>query len=361
MARPRLRPTWAILGMALGTSLRTGRLQAQPARPQARQPAAAAVDADPPAVQATASVSVPSGALQEVVVTAERVAQNIQRVPASMNVLTSSSLSHLQITTPQDLMTYIPQLQANGIAGEATPMYSIRGVSMMDYSVGQQGPVEEYLDQVPLETRALSGGVNLFDMQRIDVLLGPQGTLYGHNATAGAINFVTQPPKFHDSGYITLGAGNYRFREGNAARLCNDWVYFALFRYPGLPPFRRLALNRVTFHVGRGAAQSVRLLRTGCLPTARLPTKDTCSTGSLPNRWPERAVPFVTSLVRPRNTSARFHFANRTPISHARSGGRRACRIWASGHSRNFCPTTAFSLCMRPTGSKSNGNASSWA
>lgn len=217
MSRSRFLPIWAVIGLVLSALSCSAQTLARQARLQSQPTVAMSVKADPRAVPAASPAGIPGSALQTVVVTAERVAQNIQRVPASMNVLTSRSLSHLQITTPQDLMTYIPQLQANGIAGEATPMYSIRGVSMMDYSVGQQGPVEEYLDQVPLETLALSGAVNLFDMQRIDVLLGPQGTLYGHNATAGAINFVTQPPKFRDSGYITLGAGNYRFREAKGA------------------------------------------------------------------------------------------------------------------------------------------------
>ena len=217
MSRSRFLPIWAVIGLVLSALSCSAQTLARQARLQSQPTVAMSVKADPRAVPAASPAGIPGSALQTVVVTAERVAQNIQRVPASMNVLTSRSLSHLQITTPQDLMTYIPQLQANGIAGEATPMYSIRGVSMMDYSVGQQGPVEEYLDQVPLETLALSGAVNLFDMQRIDVLLGPQGTLYGHNATAGAINFVTHPPTFHDSGYITLGAGNYRFREAKGA------------------------------------------------------------------------------------------------------------------------------------------------
>lgn len=178
-----------------------------PLRAAQPQPAAA-----PPA---QAPPRVPGGALQQVVVTAERVAQNIQRVPASMNVLTAQSLGQIKLTTPQNLMTAIPQLQANGIAGENTPMFALRGISMMDYSVGQTGPVMIYLDQVPLETLALIGGVNMFDLQRIEVLLGPQGTLYGHNATAGAINLVTARPKFADEGHITIGAGNYNRKEAS--------------------------------------------------------------------------------------------------------------------------------------------------
>lgn len=210
------RPTWAILGVVIGSFFWGAPSQAQQVQ-QVQQAHSGPQKTDPPILSRAPSGSPPSGTLGQIVVTAERVAQNVQRVPASMNVLTSRSLSHLKISTPQDLMTYVPQLQANGIAGASTPMYSIRGVSMMDYSVGQQGPVEEYLDQVPLETLALSGGVNLFDMQRIEVLLGPQGTLYGHNATAGAVNFVTKPPEFRDSGYITLGAGNYQRKEASGA------------------------------------------------------------------------------------------------------------------------------------------------
>ena len=74
-------------------------------------------------------------------------------------------------------------------------MFSLRGVSMFDYSLNQSSPVATYVDEVYKGNFALFG-VELFDMERVEVLRGPQGTLYGKNTTGGAINFVSRAPSF---------------------------------------------------------------------------------------------------------------------------------------------------------------------
>lgn len=168
------------------------------------------------AQQAGASALTPTTSLQEVVVTAEKRVQNLQQVPASLSAFTSTQLGQMKMDTPSDLVSHVPNLQANGIVGEGAPLYALRGVSMLDYSLSQEGPIAVYSDQV-YEGNIVLMGVGMFDLERIEVLRGPQGTLYGKNATGGAINFITQKPKFDEEGYFTIGAGNYGRQEANGA------------------------------------------------------------------------------------------------------------------------------------------------
>ncbi|MDB6092187.1 MAG: Pesticin receptor [Gammaproteobacteria bacterium] len=155
-------------------------------------------------------------ALEEVVVTAQKRAETLQSVPVSVTVLTGAQLGELKLDTPSDLVTQIPNLQVDGIIGEGSPIFSLRGVSMFDYSLSQSSPVASYIDEVYKGSVVLFG-VEMYDLERIEVLRGPQGTLYGKNTTGGAINFITHKPGFDEEGYIKLGVGNYDRKEAGGA------------------------------------------------------------------------------------------------------------------------------------------------
>jgi iron complex outermembrane receptor protein len=157
-----------------------------------------------------------SAALEEIVVTAEKRTESLQSVPVSVTVLTSTQLSRLKFDSPSDLITQIPNLQVDGIIGEGSPLFALRGVSMFDYSLSQDSPVASYVDEVYKGNVALFG-VEMYDLERIEVLRGPQGTLYGKNATGGAINFITHKPGFDAGGYVKIGAGNYDRKEAEGA------------------------------------------------------------------------------------------------------------------------------------------------
>jgi iron complex outermembrane receptor protein len=150
--------------------------------------------------------------IQEIVVTAEKRSETLQSVPVSVTALTSGQLAQLKLDSPSDLVTQVPNLQVNGIVGEGSPLFSLRGVSMFDYSLNQSSPVASYIDEVYKGNFTLFG-VELYDLERVEVLRGPQGTLYGKNTTGGAINFITHKPGFDTEGDIKVGAGNYNRRE----------------------------------------------------------------------------------------------------------------------------------------------------
>jgi len=157
-----------------------------------------------------------SGAIAEVVVTAQKRTESLQAVPVSVTALTANQLGELKMDSPSDLTTQIPNLQVNGIVGEGSPIFSLRGVSMFDYSLSQSSPVASYIDEVYKGNFVLFG-VEMYDLQRVEVLRGPQGTLYGKNTTGGAINFVTRRPGFDTEGEIKLGFGNYGRQEAEGA------------------------------------------------------------------------------------------------------------------------------------------------
>src|SRR6266850_8560629 len=167
-------------------------------------------------VHAETPAQTDGGALEEVVVTAQKRAETLESVPVSVTVLTGAQLGELKFDTPSDLVTQIPNLQVDGIIGEGSPIFSLRGVSMFDYSLSQSGPVASYIDEVYKGSVVLFG-VEMYDLERIEVLRGPQGTLYGKNTTGGAINFITHKPGFDPQGYIKIGAGNYDRKEAEGA------------------------------------------------------------------------------------------------------------------------------------------------
>ncbi|MCB1698028.1 MAG: TonB-dependent receptor [Halioglobus sp.] len=155
-------------------------------------------------------------ALEEVVVTAQKRSESLQDVPVSVAALTSGDLEGLKLRDAGEIAAQIPNLQTTSTVGDGFPIFSLRGVSMSDFSFNQSSPVASYVDEVYKGNPAIQG-VQIFDLERIEVLRGPQGTLYGKNSTGGAVNFITQAPNFERGGYLTLGAGNYARKEARGA------------------------------------------------------------------------------------------------------------------------------------------------
>jgi iron complex outermembrane recepter protein len=172
---------------------------------------AAEEDAPQRPVDADASADTGVG-LQEIVITAQKRAENLQNVPVSVTALTASQLAETKMDSPSALATQIPNLQVGGVNGEGSPIFSLRGVSMFDYSLNQSSPVASYIDEV-YKGNVVLFGVEMYDLERVEVLRGPQGTLYGKNSTGGAINFITRDPTFDTEADLKVGTGDYARRE----------------------------------------------------------------------------------------------------------------------------------------------------
>lgn len=146
----------------------------------------------------------------EIVVTAQRRAQSLLDVPLAVSALSGDSLASKGITNSAALGSAVPNLQINSPFGNTQPNFSLRGIGVAnEYNSNQASPVGVYIDDVYLAPRT-SHGMGLFDLDRIEVLRGPQGTLFGRNTTGGAINFITTKPSLKGSnGYVEVGYGNY--------------------------------------------------------------------------------------------------------------------------------------------------------
>ena len=158
-----------------------------------------------------------SANIAEIVVTASKRAERIQDVPISISALAGEDLTRSRTTKADDLVTQVANLQLTSTVGDNTPIFALRGVSMSDFSLNQSSPVASYYDEVYKGNFAFFG-VSLFDLERVEVLRGPQGTLYGKNTTGGAVNFISRAPELESmNGYINLGIGNYDRKEASGA------------------------------------------------------------------------------------------------------------------------------------------------
>jgi len=168
---------------------------------------ASAQDADVPA---DAASTAPQEGLGEIVVTAQRRSQNIQDVPISIAAISGEALTEVGIRDPRDLSILVPGLSSQAGTSATTTSLFLRGVGIGDFNSNTTGAVGVYVDDVFLGANA-GKLFNVFDSDGIEVLKGPQGTLYGRNTTAGAIRFSSRKPTDEFSANAALSYG--RFNE----------------------------------------------------------------------------------------------------------------------------------------------------
>jgi len=170
------------------------------------------------AADAAAAADTPAATdngLEDIVVTATRQSTNLQSTPLAITAVTAKAIEAKGITAVNDLTSIVPNTQFRKTQGAYGPGVSafIRGVGQLDTSLAVEPAVAFYLDDVyyPL---LLGSNFDLLDIDRIEVLRGPQGTLFGRNSLAGAVNIVSkQPSTTEASGHVQLTAGNYARRE----------------------------------------------------------------------------------------------------------------------------------------------------
>ena len=148
-------------------------------------------------------------ALEEVIVTAQRREQNLQDTPISLAVFGADEVEKRRITNIADLAAIVPNLRVApfGVSPTTLRIY-IRGVGVVDSQVTQDPPVGIYLNGVYV-ARPVGLSLDIADIERVEVLRGPQGTLYGRNTTGGAVNVITRKPGDELAFSQLLGAGNY--------------------------------------------------------------------------------------------------------------------------------------------------------
>src|SRR5580704_5485493 len=132
--------------------------------------------------------------VQEVVVTAERRSENIQRVPSSVQAVSAQDIQTMGLAQTSDLGRITPNVSITLPTGEGNqPTITIRGIGLNDYDTNNAGPNGVYVDDVYISNPSAQS-FGIFDLRQIQVLKGPQGTLYGRNTSGGAVVFTSNSP-----------------------------------------------------------------------------------------------------------------------------------------------------------------------
>ena len=165
--------------------------------------------------------------LEEVIVTAQKRSASVMDVPITMTALSSNDIKNLRITDAMDIEAFVTNIDIKGTLGGTNPAITVRGVGLNDFNANNNPAVGVYVDEVFLVSAGMLN-FSTFDIERVEVLKGPQGTLYGRNTNGGAINYFTTRPDFEADGYIELTAGDYELFEvegayGNAIN--DNWAY----------------------------------------------------------------------------------------------------------------------------------------
>jgi len=183
--------------------------------------------------------------LSAVIVSAEKKEDNLQHVPASISVLTSKDVDAYRLWNNRDITAIVPNLYA-GNPGDGRNVISIRGITSSSYDPA----ITTYVDgvnQFTLDTYIPL----LFDIDRIEVLRGPQGTLYGRNAMGGVINIITKQPSNKTTGYVEINEGNYgqqRYVAGIKTPIIKNKLFIgASFLYEGMNGFYTNEYNNSKF------------------------------------------------------------------------------------------------------------------
>lgn len=167
--------------------------------------------------------------LEELIVTAQKREQNLQDVPAGVSLLSGSAMQEAQIKNAAELATLLPTLNVQASSGPSTSSFNIRGIGTQAFSPGVDPSVSTMLDGVVMGRSGMAF-LDLVDIERVEVLRGPQGTLYGKNASGGVVHIITRDPTPELSGTAAATAiedNEYRL-DGSVAGPLTDTLGFRL-------------------------------------------------------------------------------------------------------------------------------------
>ncbi|MDH4020002.1 MAG: TonB-dependent receptor [Xanthomonadales bacterium] len=158
------------------------------------------------------------GVLEEVIVTATKRAESIQDVPLSIATVSGEDLQTM-FSGGEDVLALagrVPGLYAESSNGRAAPRFYIRGLGNIDFDLAASQPVSVIMDEVVMENVVLKS-FPIFDIDQVEVIRGPQGTLFGRNTTAGIVKFNSRRPEHFTDGYVYGSYGTYSTRNVEAA------------------------------------------------------------------------------------------------------------------------------------------------
>lgn len=147
--------------------------------------------------------------LEEIIVIAQKREQNLQDVPISVAAFSGETIRSLGWLDAEDVASQTPGLIGTSFSGDSTvSIFSIRGVAQNDFADHQEAPVAVYVDGAYVGFTG-AAGVQLFDVERVEVLRGPQGTLFGRNATGGLVHLISKKPTENTEAYMDVTVGDF--------------------------------------------------------------------------------------------------------------------------------------------------------
>jgi iron complex outermembrane recepter protein len=170
-----------------------------------------------PAIAQDAPAEEEAGGIADIVVTAQRRAENVQDVPIAISAFSAEQLEAQGVSNTLQLGQYVPNLVAiNNTGLGSANAYFLRGLGNTETIATFDPPVGTYVDDIYI-SRQNANNLSLFDVERVEVLRGPQGTLFGRNTTGGAINVIMRDPGDTIGGYAEIGYGSFdkKFARGS--------------------------------------------------------------------------------------------------------------------------------------------------
>ncbi len=162
------------------------------------------------ALTLAASPALAQDAIEEIIVTAQKQMETLQDVPIAVTAFSERDINNIVAQDIADLGTFSPNVELS--RGATQPSYTIRGIGTRDFGVGADPAVGVYIDGIYVG-RSGASKVAFNDVQRVEILNGPQGTLFGRNAAAGAVQYITNKPVGEEQGWVKATLGNYDKRK----------------------------------------------------------------------------------------------------------------------------------------------------
>ncbi|WP_250459216.1 TonB-dependent receptor [Microbulbifer litoralis] len=175
---------------------------------------------------ATSAQADQQSVIEEVTVTAQKRQQSMQDVSVAVSAFSGDAIEKMGFEEGLDITQQVPNMNFFAIFGEASsPSVSLRGISLVNFSDSWESPVSIYVDDVYRGNPAGSA-IQLFDLERVEVLRGPQGTLYGRNTTGGLVHYVSRKPTddFEARASASYGSYSERIVEGSVSGPISDSV-----------------------------------------------------------------------------------------------------------------------------------------
>ncbi|CAN1552414.1 CirA Outer membrane receptor proteins, mostly Fe transport [Sphingomonadaceae bacterium] len=167
----------------------------------AQQPVAAHAQQVPENVTDEGEVS------KDIVVTAQRREQRLQDVPIAVSALDGEQLASRGVFRAIDIVTQIPGIQVSAAGGGTVNAFNIRGVTQNAFAASLESPIAVYQDESYISSNSIVN-LSVFDIDRVEVLRGPQGTLFGRNANGGVVRYITARPTDQSDGFLSVDLGS---------------------------------------------------------------------------------------------------------------------------------------------------------